>query len=72
MNPDMSKVLALGAQAGEKRLAQVMGEAGFRRTRRAAETPFNIVLDCRVNWGWQGLAARNPPAARPLRIDAPS
>lgn len=40
--------LALGAQAGQKRLSTVMEEAGFHRTIRAAETPFNIVLDCRV------------------------
>ena len=41
--------LALGAQAGEKRLSRVMEEAGFGRTIRAAETPFNIVFDCRLN-----------------------
>lgn len=39
--------LALGAQAGEKRLAEVLGEGGFTRVRRAAETPFNIVLEAR-------------------------
>jgi SAM-dependent methyltransferase len=39
---------ALGAQAGEKRLRKVVVEdAGFRRFRRAAETPFNIVLEAR-------------------------
>ncbi|MGH8208021.1 MAG: class I SAM-dependent methyltransferase [Steroidobacteraceae bacterium] len=39
---------ALGAQAGEKRLRQViMDEGGFTRLRRAAETPFNIVLEAR-------------------------
>ena len=38
---------ALGAQAGEARLGQVMAEAGFSRVRRAAETPFNIVLEAR-------------------------
>jgi SAM-dependent methyltransferase len=41
--------LALGAQAGEKRLSGVMREAGFNATRRAAETPFNIVLESRIN-----------------------
>jgi 2-polyprenyl-3-methyl-5-hydroxy-6-metoxy-1,4-benzoquinol methylase len=40
--------LALGAQAGEKRLSEVMREAGFGTTRRVAETPFNIVLETRV------------------------
>jgi SAM-dependent methyltransferase len=39
---------ALGAQAGEKRLRQVLAdEGGFTRVRRAAETPFNIVLEAR-------------------------
>jgi hypothetical protein len=39
--------LALGAQAGERRLSQVASEGGFGRCRRAAETPFNIVLEVR-------------------------
>lgn len=39
--------LALGAQAGEKRLSEVMKQAGFGSVRRAAETPFNIVLEAR-------------------------
>jgi SAM-dependent methyltransferase len=39
--------LALGAQAGEGRLAKVLKSAGFTRVRRAAETPFNIVLEAR-------------------------
>ncbi len=39
--------LALGAQAGEQRLAAVLREAGFTQVRRAAETPFNIVLEAR-------------------------
>jgi ubiquinone/menaquinone biosynthesis C-methylase UbiE len=39
---------ALGAQAGEKRLREVVvDKAGFSRMRRAAETPFNIVLEAR-------------------------
>ena len=37
----------LGAQAGERRLAAVLREAGFTRVRRAAETPFNIILEAR-------------------------
>ncbi len=40
--------LALGAQAGERRLTEVLGEGGFSRVRRAAETPFNIVLEARI------------------------
>jgi hypothetical protein len=39
--------LALGAQAGEKRLRDVVTAAGFTRFRRAAETPFNVVLEAR-------------------------
>ena len=39
--------LALGAQAGEARLREVVESAGFTRVRRAAETPFNIVLEAR-------------------------
>ena len=39
--------LALGAQAGEARLRQVLGAAGFTRIRRAAQTPFNMVLEAR-------------------------
>lgn len=39
--------LALGAQAGEKRLADVFEQAGFTSFRRATETPFNLVLEVR-------------------------
>ena len=39
--------LALGAQAGEKRLREVITSGGFTRVRRATETPFNLVLEAR-------------------------
>jgi SAM-dependent methyltransferase len=39
--------LALGAQAGEARIADVVRAAGFTRFRRVAETPFNIVYEAR-------------------------
>jgi SAM-dependent methyltransferase len=39
---------ALGAQAGEARLREVLGQAGFTRVRRATDTPFNIVLEARL------------------------
>lgn len=39
--------LALGAQAGEKRLTEVLKEGGFSRVRRATETPTNMVLEAR-------------------------
>jgi SAM-dependent methyltransferase len=39
--------LALGAQAGEKRLREVVTGGGFTRFRRAIETPFNMVFEAR-------------------------
>src|SRR5262249_52115403 len=39
--------LALGAQAGERRLTDVLRQAGFSKIRRATETPFNLVLEAR-------------------------
>ena len=39
--------LCLGAQAGEKRIRDVVTSAGFNRFRRATETPFNIVYEAR-------------------------
>jgi SAM-dependent methyltransferase len=39
--------LALGAQAGEARLTEVLKEGGFTRVRRATETPFNLILEAR-------------------------
>jgi SAM-dependent methyltransferase len=38
----------LGAQAGEARLAEVFRKAGFTHFRRAAETPFNLILEARL------------------------
>jgi SAM-dependent methyltransferase len=38
---------ALGAQAGEARLTAVLRDAGFTRIRRAAETPFNLIIEAR-------------------------
>ena len=39
--------LALGAQAGEARLTEVLKQGGFTRVRRATETPFNLILEAR-------------------------
>jgi len=39
--------LGLGAQAGEKRLREVVTKGGFSRFRRASETPFNLILEAR-------------------------
>ena len=40
--------LALGAQAGEKRLREVANSGGFTRFRRATETPFNLILEAKA------------------------
>lgn len=37
----------LGAQAGEKRLREVITSGGFKSVRRASETPFNMILEAR-------------------------
>jgi len=39
--------LALGAQAGETRLREVVTSGGFTKFRRANETPFNLVFEAR-------------------------
>jgi 2-polyprenyl-3-methyl-5-hydroxy-6-metoxy-1,4-benzoquinol methylase len=38
---------ALGAQAGEAKLREVITGGGFRSVRRATETPFNMILEAR-------------------------
>jgi hypothetical protein len=40
--------LALGAQAGEARIRNVVEKGGFPRLRRVAETPFNMVLEAKL------------------------
>lgn len=44
---DQDVGLALGAQAGETRLKEVVMSGGFSRFRRATETPVNIVYEAR-------------------------
>lgn len=39
--------LALGAQAGEKRMRDVVTSGGFTHFRRATETPFNLIYEAR-------------------------
>ena len=39
--------LALGAQAGEKRLREVVTSGGFSQFRRATRTPFNLIFEAR-------------------------
>jgi hypothetical protein len=38
---------ALGAQAGEAKLREVISKGGFTRIRPATETPFNMILEAR-------------------------
>ncbi len=38
---------ALGAQAGEARLKDVVTKGGFKRFRRATQSPFNLILEAR-------------------------
>ena len=45
---DQEVGLALGAQAGETRLRQVVTQGGFTRFRRATETPFNLILEAKA------------------------
>jgi 2-polyprenyl-3-methyl-5-hydroxy-6-metoxy-1,4-benzoquinol methylase len=39
--------LALGAQAGEARIREVVTSGGFTRFRRATETPFNLIFEAK-------------------------
>src|SRR5918993_293687 len=39
--------LALGAQAGEARMREVVTAGGFKHFRRATETPFNLIFEAR-------------------------
>lgn len=39
--------VALGAQAGEARLKEILVKAGFGKVRRATQTPFNLVLEAK-------------------------
>jgi SAM-dependent methyltransferase len=45
---DQEVGLALGAQAGEARLRDVVNQGGLTRFRRATETPFNLILEARI------------------------
>ena len=44
---DQEVGLALGAQAGETRLREVITRGGFSQVRVAAQTPFNLILEAR-------------------------
>ena len=38
---------ALGAQAGEYRMSQLVKSAGFRHFKRVSQTPFNIIYEAK-------------------------
>ena len=38
---------ALGAQAGERRISQLVKAAGFKHFKRASQTPFNLVYEAK-------------------------
>ena len=38
---------ALGAQAGEAKIREIVTKAGFTRFRRATETPLHLVFEAR-------------------------
>lgn len=40
--------LCLGAQAGEERMKKVVTDAGFKKFRRATETPFNLIYEAKA------------------------
>lgn len=42
---------ALGSQAGEAKLAEIIKSAGFKHFRRATSTPFNLVLEAKTMTG---------------------
>ena len=44
---DQEVGLALGAQAGQAQLTDVIRRGGFTHVRRATETPFNLILEAR-------------------------
>jgi len=40
--------LALGAQAGQRRITEVLTNGGFSKVRRATETPINMILEAKI------------------------
>ena len=38
---------AIGAQAGEKKIKEILETAGFTKFRRATQTPFNMVFEAK-------------------------
>jgi hypothetical protein len=38
---------ALGTQAGERRISELVKEVGFKHFRRATQTPFNLIYEAK-------------------------
>ncbi len=64
--------LALGAQAGEGRLRDVVQGAGFTTFRRAVQSPFNLVFEAKrlIARRRSSLAASALPAASQNAVDS--
>ena len=46
LNQDVA--LGLGAQAGARRIGEVVAQGGFSQFRKAVATPFNMILEARL------------------------
>jgi ubiquinone/menaquinone biosynthesis C-methylase UbiE len=46
LDPEVGE--ALGAQAGQAKLSAIISGAGFSKIRRAADGPFNMILEARI------------------------
>lgn len=47
-NSLVDKGIALGAQAGEDKMRELVLKAGFSRFTRAVQTPFNIIYEAKI------------------------
>ena len=61
---------ALGAQAGEARLREVIGAGGFQSVRRATQTPFNMVLEARAREAPRANAGPCQPGRYSLSVSS--
>ncbi len=61
---------ALGAQAGEAKLREVILKGGFTRVRRATETPFNMILEAKPLGASVGDRRRQRESLPPVNVRA--
>jgi SAM-dependent methyltransferase len=61
--------MALGAQAGQMKLTEVIKAGGFTQVRRAAETPLNMILEARY-WVVRPSSGQAVPTVRPVTLTA--